>query len=370
MLLFGNGLYLPGACISAYLHREFINKYNYDIKLVVMVDEKIYEYKKELEKYFDEVIKINFFEVKLNQKYFVIEKYSKWMKYLINKWQILKLTNYKKVLFIDIDILPIDKDFYKVFENRTPGFLSQGVLKNNEIIEPKDMITNSNLNEIELNMNTCYKFSNNLNRSIDAGFVLLEPDIQLYNEYFKFIKECAGDNGYISLHTSGIDETTLLIFFMFYKKIPVYSISYQYAVIPWEKLNYNKNKVKGVNFLSLYKPWTLLPMLQWGEQNIWHKIGKKAFIKSNIVTEIYVKNLLLMLENLINNYEKISIKKNCPYNLEGISKNRLMFDKIKNLMKKDLTYENIKEIMDLSKEIHKYMDKSSMIDYKEIEQFI
>ncbi len=39
-------------------------------------------------------------------------------------------------------------------------------------------------------------------------------------------------------------------------------------------------------------------------------------------------------------------------------------------MKKDLTKENIKEIMDLSKEIHKYMDKSSMIDYKEIEQFI
>ncbi len=365
MLLFGGGLYLAGACLSAYTHRQFITKYNYDIKLVVMVDENMFKYKQELNKYFDEVILIDFIEVKLNPKYHVIEKYSKWMKYLINKWQILKLVEYEKILFIDIDILPIKKNFYEIFKNKTPGFLSQGVLKNNIEIQPEDMST---VKSNDFTMEKCYYFSNNLTKSIDAGFVLLEPNLDLYKEYFSFVKECAGEQGYLSLHSSGVDETTLLIFFMFYKKIPVYSISYQFAVIPWENLKYDKNDIRGVNFLSLYKPWTLLPMLQWGEQNIWHKIGKKALVKSDIITEFYVKNLVLNLENLVNNYKKITKRKNCPYNLEGINKNKNIFEKIIILLKNPSN--NIKEIMDLSKEIHKYMNKYSIINYDELENLL
>ncbi len=130
MLIFDNELYIPGACASAFTHRKFIEKNKFDIKLIVMVDKKIFTYKKELEKYFDEVILIEMFEVKLNPEYYIIEKYSKWMKYSINKWHVLKMVKYEKILFIDIDILPIKKSFYDIFKNNTPGFLIKGFNQN------------------------------------------------------------------------------------------------------------------------------------------------------------------------------------------------------------------------------------------------
>lgn len=372
MLIFGNELYIPGACASAWVHRRFITESMLLIKLVVMVDNHIFKYKKELEKYFDEVILIDMLEVKLNPEYYIIEKYSKWMKYSINKWQIFNLTDYDKVLFVDIDILPIKSSFYKVFDNNTPGFLIKGFELNNKLINKKNVLKFNQSDDF--NFDTCYKFSSKLFRSIDAGFVLIKPDSDLFQEYFDFIVKCASDKGYISMKDSGVDETSLLIYFMFYKRIPIYSISYEYAVIPWESHRYNKYNVKGINFLAMVKPWTVLPMMQWAEQNIWHKIAKKAFEKDSRVTEIYVSNLILTLENLIDNYDVLINKKNSPYNFEGIKKHTLLFDKIKEIIKdnmnNELDYDDKKEIMDLSKDIHKYMDKKPMIEMKELEEII
>ncbi len=371
MLIFDNELYIPGACASAFTHRKFIEKNKFDIKLIVMVDKKIFTYKKELEKYFDEVILIEMFEVKLNPEYYIIEKYSKWMKYSINKWHVLKLVKYDKILFIDIDILPIKKSFYDIFKNNTPGFLIKGYNKNNLPIGKRNFT-----NDLDFTMDKCYTFSKKLFRSIDAGFVLIRPDAQLYNEYFDFLKKCATNQGYISMKDSGVDETSLLLFYVFYKKIPVYSISYEYAVIPWESHTYIKQDIKGINFLAMLKPWTVLPMLQWGEQNIWHKIMKKALEKNSIITEIYIKNLIFNLKKLIDNYEEISNKKNSPYNLKGVKEHILLFDQIKKIIE-DLDCErnmeknpDIKEIMNISKEIHSHMDKKSMIEMDELENMI
>ncbi len=91
MLIFGDELYVVGACLNAFVNRKFIDKLKLNIELVAMVDDKIYKYKEEL------------------------EKYSKWMKYSINKWQFLKLTDYDKILFLDTDIFPMNKDFYTIF---------------------------------------------------------------------------------------------------------------------------------------------------------------------------------------------------------------------------------------------------------------
>ncbi len=369
MLIFGNDLYVVGACLSAFVHKKFIEKNNLDISLVVMVDNSIIKYKKELEKYFDKVVLIEMLEVNLNKQYYVLEKYSKWMKYSINKWQILKLTDYEKILFIDIDILPITDNFYDVFDNKTPGFIIKGVNTNNEQI--KNFGITKDLN---FSIEKCYNYSEKFIKSIDAGFVLLNPNIDLYNEYYSFLKKCAGDKGYISLKHSGVDETSILIFYMFYKKIPIYTISYENAVIPWEKHKYNINNIKGINFLAMIKPWVLLPMLQWGEQNIWHKIAKKALDKDSIITELYVSNLLKELKKLIESYDEIVHEKNSPYNLEGIIQHKNLFEKIKEIISdidiEDLKHDDKKEIMDLTKEIHKFMDKKSIIDMNQIEKII
>jgi len=44
--------------------------------------------------------------------YFPKEKYASWISYSTNKWRCLKLTKYEKVLFMDIDMLPSQIEFY------------------------------------------------------------------------------------------------------------------------------------------------------------------------------------------------------------------------------------------------------------------
>ncbi len=371
ILIFGNELYITGACINAYINRKFIQKLNLDIKLVAMVDSLIYEYKEELEKYFDQIELIDLIEIKMNKNYYVSEKYSKWMKYTINKWQILKLIDYDKVLLLDADILPVNDDFYTVFNIKTPGFCSKGFQKNN-IEFPIDRFIDESDNNFT--MDKCWNFSKKFKKAIDAGIALLKPDIKLYNEYIKFISTCAGEQGYISASIAGVDETIIIIFYLFYKKIPLYSISYNYAIIPWQKYDYNLKEIKGFNFMSFYKPWVLLPMLQWGEQNIWHKIAKKALVKSKVITDIYVKYLFIYLKNFIDNYEKYINKKDSPFNTEGVKLNKNLFEQIKKIIIQnkdlDMNYENQKKIMDLSQSIHKYMDKKSIVSFSQIEKLL
>ena len=231
MLIFYNEIYLVGACISAWVHKKYIEQLNLDIKLIVMVDENIYKYKKDLGQYFDEIILIELLELKLNPKYQVINKYSKWMKY-------------SKI--------------------KTPGIMVRGFSEN------KTFDNKFFLDKIDLELEDYYDISTTLKYSIDAGIILLKPDKKLYDEYIEFLKICEGNNGYISKYDSCIDETTLLLFLLFYKKIKLYSIPYDFAVSPWDKFPYNKNNVNGINYLSMIKPWIKLPIIQWADENIWH----------------------------------------------------------------------------------------------------
>ena len=46
MLIFGDELYVVGACLNAFVNKKFIDKLKIYIELVEMVDENIYKYKK------------------------------------------------------------------------------------------------------------------------------------------------------------------------------------------------------------------------------------------------------------------------------------------------------------------------------------
>ncbi len=371
MLIFGDELYVVGACLNAFVNRKFIDKLKLNIELVAMVDDKIYKYKEELEKYFDKIELINMIEIKLNDKYFFQEKYSKWMKYSINKWQFLKLTDYDKILFLDTDILPMNKDFYTIFNIRTPAFCSQGFLANNVEFPSSRFINESDNN---FTMENCWNFSTKFKKSIDAGTVLVKPDKKLYEEFEDFIVKCAGKQGYYSTKISGVDETTLLLFYYFYKKIPVYSISYNYAILPFATQIPNDLKnIKAFNYMALVKPWVLLPMLQWPDQTIWHKIAKKALVKSKIITDLYVKYLFIYLIKLTDNLEYyFNNNKNNFCNLNGIKANRHLFNKILIILKtnKELDFDKQKQIMDIAQSIHKTMSKKSIVSFNQIENLI
>lgn len=365
MIIFKNPLYLVGACLSAWTHRKFIEKYSLNIKLLAMVDEQMIEYKNELEKYFDHIELIDLIKVKLNQKYNVIYKYSEWMKYSASKWNILKFDYFDKILFLDTDILPIDEKFYNIFNFETPAILIKGNNgKENTIIKTETFLPDIK----DISNNQYHNISVELKNSLDAGIILLKPDKKIFNEYLKFLKICENSNGYISKYDSGVDETTLLLFFAFYKKVPLHLIPYKYSVIPWEKNPYDKNDVLGINFLSLIKPWVKLPFIQFAEENIWHQIAKKSLDKHSRITKIYLKFLIDELYKFYFNWKKNISKHNSPYNMESLKLNETknftmqLLNYLSKYNKYNLSIEQIEYIIKQSKGIHKYMNKKMLIN--------
>lgn len=372
MLVFKNPLYIVGACLSAWVHRKFIIQYNLDIKLILLIDSTMYKYKDELVKYFDFVEQIDMLEIKLNPNYKVIYKYSQWMKFSISKWNIFKFDEYDKILFLDTDILPINIDFYKIFNLNTPAIMIRGNNnKENIIIDKKIFLPNENITNDEY-----FNISTKLNYSLDAGIILIKPDKKIFNDYLNFIKICEENNGYISKYDSGVDETTLLLFFVYWKKIPLYLIPYEYVPIPWEKNKYNVTNVRGINFLSMIKPWIKLPMIQWADENIWHIIAKKALDIHSPITKIYLKYLIDELYNFYYNWKKNMSKPNSPYNMESIKSNAIkehtneLFNYLAKHKKNDLDITQIEHIIKISTKINKQMDKKLLIKLNDLYKII
>jgi len=370
MLIFNNEYYIPGTIISAFVHRKYMERLNLKYDLLIMVDEKIYQYKDELLKYFDVVKKIDLLELNLN--YNVHKKYSKWMKFLINKWQILRFEEYDKILFVDPDFLPLDDKFYEVFNFNTPAVTTNLKCDKGSELEKKFFMSEKDVKEIEnIPAESYYDVALKLSSSINATLIMLSPNIKLYNEYIDFIKK-AEKKGYKSNWFSAVDETSLLLFLRYYKNVPIYCISKEYSIAPWDDKDYDINKIYGLNYVSLIKPWLRLPMLQWGEENIWHIVGKKALKKSEIITEIYINGLIDNLYFFVDNYK--TFNKKSGYNLEALQKYKNKLYPLINYIKKykNLKYgnsentEKIKKIMDDSKQIHSFMNNKSIISYDKL----
>ena len=370
MLIFGNIKYLIGGCLSAYMHKSYIKKLDLDIKIVVMVDNLIYKYKEELLFFFDEVFLIDLFEIKIGKEYFIYERYSKWIKYSINKWQLLNFTQFNKILFLDVDVLPINKNFYNIFNFNTPAVLTNNISPklDNKKIMISDILYKNNF---DINNFCCTKIK--LKRSIDGSLLLIKPNKKLFVEYFDFIKICDDKGGWNAFPNRGIDETSILLFLMFFKKIDIYHVSTKYIV----KICYTSSlNSYAFDYTSEIKPWTKLPFFQWDDEYIWNKIIKKAFINRPVLTNIYLK---LLIKELI----KFSIDhKDCTKcltkyyenneksltNLNSSIKTKKLIDYIiknQNYLMEEINNENsnfinnkkIKQIIKYSQYIHSLMNK-------------
>lgn len=111
LLCYHSSFYLSGLLCSLYSHKKL--KPN-NVELVVMCDSVIYEYKDIIKDFCDQIFAIDMFEIPgVDKTYKENTKYAQpWMNYIINKWQCLKFEKYKKILLLDIDILPVKKSLY------------------------------------------------------------------------------------------------------------------------------------------------------------------------------------------------------------------------------------------------------------------
>lgn len=269
MLCMLNEKYVTGACISAYAHRSYIKILNANIDLVCMCDEYIYEkWGDILNQYFDVVEKIKLISFDWRSDYETVKKYN-WMNYSINKWHCLKLVQYNKILFVDIDVLPNSIKFYDLMGLCTPAF--------NRVVMPfRRHELKPNMTEIgkqvTVKIECCYNdyVVSNFDKygSIDGGICLLSPSNEIFDEYIAFITKLYKD-GIYSNFKSGPDETSL--FYFYTSKMPIYIIPIEFAVIPWD-MPQLINCAVGLNFLSYIKPWIKPRGLQWDEEQIWRDL--------------------------------------------------------------------------------------------------
>jgi hypothetical protein len=170
---------------------------------------------------------------------------------------------------------------------------------------------------------------------------------------------------------------------IFYKEIQTRSIPYDYAVITWEKHPYIKNNVKGLNFLSLIKPWIKPKIIQWSDERIWNNIAKTIFKKFNLkqIRKIYYK---LQFENLLIYNNAILNKKTnkIPYNYEAITNTHLknftlkylsMLNTEPTIINNNIQTYNLKNIIHIlkkSKSISNKMNKKTDINQSEIKNLL
>jgi len=304
--------YVVGACIAAFAHKSLIYSHNLDIDVIVMCDEYIYDkYKHTLKFYFDKVIKINLIKVNTEtdknlfdekSKEYYNNKYS-WLNYSLNKWQCLKYVKYEKILFIDVDIIPVSEKLYDIFTFNTPAFL---LYEKSNILPPCK--NNDALINFLKNINSYGEYTDLLNKykksvGPDGGFLLLKPNKNHYDKYMEFIDDVLKKN-HNTIPGIGIDESTIMYFYAKVMDVPIYRICYNYNHIPWKfSKNYymitEKDDIYSYNYLSRIKPWLKTKFMSWNEEWIWRDLYK-IMMKTKMFNNAYKKYIL----NEIDEYKK------------------------------------------------------------------
>lgn len=373
LLAFTNEIYLVGALLASFVHRQYIKKFNLKIDLVIMINDTFIPYIKYLEEIFNKVKVIEMIEIKLSTEDKMHAKYVNWMKYSVNKWQALNFDEYDKILFTDTEIIPLSESWYTdIFNLNAPAVLSRYATQYGQQLS-QSMITNKKIVTAE-DYRTC---SEHFTFFIDGGLVLLKPSKTLYIEYINFLKFVEGTEGYISNIKAGADETTLILFMIFYKKIVTVLIPYKYSVITWDRYKYDKQTVKGLNFSCLIKPWVKPRIIQWSDENIFHDIAKQMFKTYNmrIIKKIYMK---LQVENLIiySYVVRNKLFRDYPYNYDALknknTKKEFMefLNQLDNKAQTQFTYDELKQTIKKANLKADYMNKITQVDQSYVKKII
>ena len=299
--------YIVGSLITNYLHRRFFKTHSIqNISLVCMTTSDIYnEYKQLLEVIYDKVYTINLIEYILDGKYkYNKGKYSSWMSKSCTKWNILKLEEFEKVLFMDIDILVNSVDFYSVFSIQTPA-------------------THSTTNCV-----------NNIKDMVNGGLVLLSPSSKEFSRFIDFSNKLFKHGAYSPVYGHGIDEFSIYSFYKNKWKL----IDSNYTVVPWKDI---VEKSLSYNFLSAVKPWNKRREMCFPEELIWFDI------LDTLVSEEKYRLFINTINYLTNKNIQIEI------------------DRIKTIGDYSAYNEDISSIDNFNKdEYHSFVRNKSLIDFK------
>ena len=260
-LLFGGDRYLPGILALAYSIKKYKNKN--DIVCMVTPDvprdacDKISKlgvivYPCDYLRFTTKKLK----SIKQN------ERYSKWQDVSFTKWQCLGLTQYKKVLFLDADMIAktLTDD---VFDIPTPAglFKNPWLSKNNYYDKYNKVIPT---NEIKSALNDVNRFVPS------ATCILLSPNATHLSKYKKMVASMQ-PFGLKSL--SMMDEESIAYFVSVFDggpKRPWNKLGVEYAYM-WKYGGKIPSNVKFLDFLGDKKPWEM-DRGEYPDLEEWYKI--------------------------------------------------------------------------------------------------
>jgi len=295
-LFMHNPNYIYGTITLGYSLKLTNTKYD----LVCMVTDDLYEkYNKYLELVYDKIVKIPY--VNFNEHSLTIKKhkeiYNEWYNISYTKWECLKLTEYNKICFLDSDLL-ILKNIDHLFEIDAPAacFVNYwSEFGNNKNYYRNIKYGKKIPNEI---------IKNALNSSfvLVAHCVILEPNINEYTEYKKFVF-----NNFIPSKRciSMLDEQAITAFYMTLNKQWT-QLHYIYNTIPWKMSITNMKKSK--DKIVLYQPYILhyfnkvKPWMdyndEWIDIYIWYEFYNNLIKEFPDVKEIHNLSEISINEHL------------------------------------------------------------------------
>ena len=263
LLMFGGDDYLEGILTVNYSLKRVNSKYD----VVCMVTEDVSDAAIQKMKHNNiKVIKVPYltYDTATFPTQRGRDRYGSWINKSYTKWNILNLTDYDKVLFLDADMLVV-KNIDHIFKENTPAavfpiygnFYDEHLLKllKSKTISPS--IISKSLNE--------------KGTVIDASFVLIRPNKQHYLGLQQMLSKMSPYGHVINL--SGFDEQAITEYMSVYNDGPKLTwtnidCSYNYT---W-KNRCPSSDIYVMNFIGDVKPWKG-DLRKYPDTKLWYEIN-------------------------------------------------------------------------------------------------
>jgi glycogenin glucosyltransferase len=269
-VIFLGDRYIPGVLASAYSVKRTNTKYD----LICLVTPDVSDIgRKELAKICTKVIEINYIRVK-RQKFKTNrqkELYKTWMDVSYTKWNILNLTQYKKVFFLDGDTI-ITNNIDSVFDTKkiSATFYNPWSNKYSKFSKIKDYYGRKKI----INPNLILKALTKSGYVLIASAVLLYPNKDHFNKYKQMLKNKNIVDTFSKNNYSAHDEQSIAYFMSIYEHGPQltwYNLPQCYQFIPWRRneccddksIYYQRQKTKicpkisVIHYFGQHAPWEL-----------------------------------------------------------------------------------------------------------------
>lgn len=261
-VLYGNNIYITGAMVLGYSLMK--TKTTYD-RVILVTPDVSDEYINYLKLVWNVVIPINY--ISSNPKFFTEAN----MRFIdvFTKLECLSLIQYDKIILLDLDMIIVN-NIDHLFQLHTPAAsLKKNNIKYGDIIDRKYMCRNGKVI-----------------KSINAGLMLLKPDIDELNE----IKYDIVNNKEISYYHCPEQEYLSLRYCGKWRFI-TFNYNYQFGLDEFIKnITYSLDQIYVIHYSCPFKPWNLLINKIVTEKEINFRLQHKKYFDFWVNAYMAIKN--------------------------------------------------------------------------------